>query len=103
MVPTIEPMVAHCFCKLSLSPGCKLTLFLHLKLSRFYLVAKASLVAQSVKNMPAIQETWFRSVGREDPLEKETATHSSILAWKISWTEEPGRLQSMGSQRDRCD
>ena len=99
MVPTIEPMVAHCFCKLSLSPGCKLTLFLHLKLSKFYLVARASLVAQSVRNMPAEQETQFRSLGREDPLEKEMATRSSIVAWKISWTEEPGGLQSMGSQR----
>ena len=59
---------------------------------------KASLVAQSVKNLPAMQETWFRSLGWEDPLEKEMATHSSILAWKISWTEEPGGLQSIGSQ-----
>ena len=56
-----------------------------------------SLVAQSVKNLPAIQETWVRFQGWEDPLEKELATHSSILAWKISWTEEPGRLQPMGS------
>ena len=57
------------------------------------------LVAQSVKNLSAVQETrvWF--LGWEDPLEKEMATHSSILAWKISWTEEPGGLQSMGSQR----
>ena len=59
----------------------------------------ASLVAQSVKNLPAVQETRVRSQGWEDPLEKEMATHSSILAWKISWTEEPGGLQSMGSQR----
>ena len=59
----------------------------------------AGLVAQSVKNLPAVQETWVRSLGWEDPLEKEMATHSSILAWKISWTEEPGGLQSMGSQR----
>ena len=56
-------------------------------------------VAQSVKNLPAVQETWVRSLGWEDPLEKEMATHSSILAWKIPWTEEPGGLQSMGSQR----
>ena len=62
-------------------------------------IYKASLVAQSVKNLPAVQETWVRSLGWEDPLEKEMATHSSILAWKISWTEEPGGLQSMGSQR----
>ena len=59
----------------------------------------ASLVAQLVKNLPAVQETWVRSLGWEDPLEKEMATHSSILAWKISWTEEHGGLQSMGSQR----
>ena len=58
-----------------------------------------SLVAQSVKNLPAVQETWVQSLGWEDPLEKEMATHSSILAWKIPWTEEPGGLLSMGSQR----
>ena len=57
----------------------------------------ASLVAQSVKNLPAVQETWVLSLGWEDPLEKEMATHSSILAWKISWREEPCGLQSMGS------
>ena len=59
----------------------------------------ASLVAQSVKNLPAVQETQVRSLDWEDPLEKGMATHSSILAWKISWTEEPGGLQSIGSQR----
>ena len=59
----------------------------------------ASLVAQLVKNLPAVQETQVRSLGREDPLEKEMATHSSILAWKIPWTEETGGLQSTGSQR----
>ena len=57
---------------------------------------KASLVAQTVKCLPAMQETWIRSRGQEDPLEKEMATHSSTLAWKIPWMEEPGRLQSMG-------
>ena len=56
-------------------------------------------MAQSVKHLPAKQETGVQSLGQEDPLEKEMATHSSILAWKIPWTEEPGRLQSMGSQR----
>ena len=56
-------------------------------------------MAQTVKNLPAMQENQVRSLGREDPLEKEMATHSSILAWKIPWTEETGRLQSMGSQR----
>ena len=52
-----------------------------------------------VKNLPAMQETWVRSLGREDPLEKGVATHSGILAWKIPWTEEPGGLQSTGLQR----
>ena len=59
----------------------------------------ASLIAQSVKNLSAMQETWVRFLGQEDPLEKEMATHSSILAWKIPRTEKPGRLQSMGLQR----
>ena len=61
----------------------------------------ASLVAQTVKNLPAVQETQFQSLGQEDPLEEEMATHPSILAWIIPWMEEPGRLQSMGSQRVR--
>ena len=56
-------------------------------------------MAQTVKRLPAMQETWVQSLGREDPLEKEIATHSSIIAWKIPWTEEPDRLPSMGSQR----
>ena len=56
-------------------------------------------MAQTVKRLPAMWETRVLSLGREDPLEKEMATHSSTLAWKIPWTEEPGRLQSMGSQR----
>ena len=55
-------------------------------------------VAQLVKNLPAMQETWVQFLGWEDPLEKEMATHSSILAWRIPRTEEPGRLQSMGPQ-----
>ena len=58
----------------------------------------ASQVAQRVKRLLAMRETWVRSLGWEDPLEKEMATHSRILAWKIPWTEERGRLQSMGSQ-----
>ena len=58
-----------------------------------------SLLAQTVKSLPAVRETWARSLGGEDPLEKEMATHSNILAWRIPWTEEPGRLWSMGSQR----
>ena len=59
----------------------------------------ASLVAQRIKRLPAMQETRVRSLGWEDPLEKEMATHSSILVWRIPWTEEPGGLQSTGSQR----
>ena len=64
---------------------------------------RASQVAETVKNPPAMQETWVRSLGQEDPLEEEMATHSSILAWRIPWTEEPGGLQSMASQRVRHD
>jgi len=56
-------------------------------------------VAEIVKNLPAMQETWIRSLGREDPLEKGMVTHSSILAWRIPWTQETGRLQSMELQR----
>ena len=59
----------------------------------------ASLVAQTVKYLPAMQETWVRFLGREDPLKKEMAIHSSTLAWKIPWTEKPDRLQPMGLQR----
>ena len=55
-------------------------------------------MVQTVKNLPAMQETSVRPLGQEDPLEKEMTTHSSILAWRIPWTEEPGGLQSMGSQ-----
>jgi len=62
-----------------------------------------SLVARTMKNLPAVQETRVRSLGWEDPLEKGMATHSSILAWRIPWTEEPGRLQFMGSERVRYD
>ena len=60
-------------------------------------------MAQRAKRLPAMQETWVRSLGQEDPLEKGMATHSSILAWIIPWTEEPGGLQSTGSQRVRHD
>ena len=68
-----------------------------------HLLLAASLVAQKLKLLPAVWETWVRSLGWEDPLEREMAMHSSILAWRISWMEEPGRLQSMGSQRVRHD
>ena len=60
-------------------------------------------MAQTVKHLPAMQQTWVRTLGQEDPLEKEMAIHSSTLVWKIPWTEEPGRLQSMGSQRVGLD
>ena len=64
---------------------------------------RASLVAQMVKNLPAMQEIQDQSQGQEDPLEKGMATHSSVLAWRFPWTEEPGRLQSMGLRRVRHD
>ena len=57
-------------------------------------------MARMLKNLPAMQETWVHSLGRQDPLEKGMATHSNILAWRIPWTEELGGVQSMGSQRD---
>ena len=69
------------------------------KLCSLNFLERASLVAQRLKRLPAVWETWVRSLGREDPLEKEMATHSSILACRIPWTEEPDGLQSMGSQR----
>ena len=68
-------------------------------LSTGHILLGASLVAQRLKRLPGMQETWVWFLGREDPLEKEMATHSSTLAWRIPWREEPGRLQSMGSQR----
>ena len=64
-----------------------------------YSCTLASLVAQRLKRLPAVQKTWVRSLGREDPVEKEMANHSSILAGVIPWAEEPGGLQSTGSQR----
>ena len=63
-----------------------------------YRMVGVSLIAQTVKNLPAMQETPVRFLGREDPLEEGMATHSSIFAWRIPWTEEPGGLQSMGLQ-----
>ena len=79
--------------------ACRLWLFSSTERWQFWLSSQSSLVAQLVKNLPTVQETRVRSLGWGDPLEKEMATHSSILAWKISQTEEPGGLQSMGSQR----
>ena len=63
----------------------------------------ASLVTQRLKHLPAMWETWVRSLSREDPLEKDMGTHSSVLAWEIPWTEEPGGLQSVGSRRVKHD
>ena len=71
----------------------------HAIIGIFSKIFKPTHIAQSEKNLPAVQETQIWSLGQEDPLEKEMATHSSILAWKTPWTEEPGRLQSIGSQR----
>ena len=65
--------------------------------------ARASLVAQAVNNLLLVRETGVRSLGLEDPLEEKMATHASIVAWRIPWTQEPGRLQSTGSQRVRHD
>ena len=75
----------------------------HCNLALLSLLLRVSLVAQMVKHLPAMRETRVRSLGWEDPLEKEMATHSSILAWRIPWTKEPGGLQSTGSQRVRHD
>ena len=69
----------------------------HVLFIYFYITNGASPVTQVVKNLTSMWETWVRSLGWEDPLEKEMATHSIILAWRIPWTEEPGGLQSMGS------
>ena len=80
--------------------NCSFTLGLEMVLSAVYW---ASLVAQRLKRLPVMQETWVRSLGQGDPLEKEMASHSSTLAWEIPGTEEPGGLQSMGSQRVRHD
>ena len=68
-----------------------------------FLGLSTSLVAQTVKHLPTMTETWIQSLRQEDLLEKEMATHSSILVWKIPWTDMPGGLQSMGSQRVRHD
>ena len=66
------------------------------RLSEMYMLSAASLVAEMVNDLPALQETWVPSLGWEDSLEKGMATHSRILAWRIPWTEEPGGLQSQG-------
>ena len=73
--------------------------FNHIKMFHIEILTEIFPVAQMVKNLPAMQETWVRSLGQEDPLEKGTAIHSSILAWRIPCTEEPDRLQFVESQR----
>ena len=92
-------MFRHCYVEFIYS--CGIPKYLLYIFRHSYVEFIASLVAQMVKRMPAMQETWVQSLGWEDPLEKEMATHSSTLAWKIPWTEEPGRLQSMGLQTVR--
>ena len=74
-------------------------IFGKLKMQYTILLKRTYLVAQTVKHLPTVQEIRVQSLGKEDPLEKEMATHSRTVAWKIPWTEEPGRLQSIGSQR----
>ena len=74
-----------------------ISIFISLSIS----ISGASLIAQSVKNLPAVQETRVQFLGQEDPLEKEMVTHSSVLAWRIPWTEQPGGLQSIGSQKSQ--
>ena len=86
-----------------MGPGQANNLYRKLLKSFKQMVVVDSLVAQTVKCLPTMRETLVQSLGREDPLEKEMATHSSTLALKIPWTEEPGRLQSVGSQRVGCD
>ena len=86
--------------KLHLTSGSrKIVIRIYHDFKRILLITESSLVAQMFKCLPAMWETWVRSLGWEDLLEKETATHSSTLTWRIPRTEEPGRLQSMGSQR----
>ena len=81
--------------------GKKINKDLYFVISMF--ISGTSLVAQMVRNLPAMQETWVQSLGWEDPLERRMATPSSILTWRITWTEEPGGLQSMGLQRVEHD
>ena len=94
----------HSHYKISHRSFTEILLNVHIDLVCKFLICSShtiwtSLVAQMVKRLPTMREAQVQSLGREDPLEKEMATHSSILAWKIPWTEEPGRLQSMGSER----
>ena len=78
-------------------------LYIFEKYMKINLPSQASLMTQTVKNLPAMRETWVQSLGWEDPLEEDMAAHSSILAWRILWLEDPGGVQSMGSRRVRHD
>ena len=89
--------------RMSLGSNLRPLMYMRIDLERATLILGASLVAQRLKRLPEMWETWVGSLVREDPLEKEMATHSSILAWRIPWTKEPGGLQSMGLQRVRHD
>ena len=90
----------HSCCEAPALCRCSQCVFIHwIFLFPFRSPLRASLVAQRLKRLPGLRETWVWSLGEEDPLEKEMATHSSILAWRIPWREEPGGLQSTGSQR----
>ena len=108
MAPSFLKLPPLCYSHVSLSPsalgrlraGFSLDLRSWFKSPGLSALAQSSLrVAQRLKRLPPMWETWVQSLGQEDPLEKEMATHSSILAWRIPWMEEPGRLQSTGSQR----
>ena len=91
------------FCEWLLSLSVTFSRFIHAVTGFYSLLWPNPLVAQMLKNPPAMQETWARSLSWEDPLEKGMTIHSNILAWRIPWTEEPVRLQFMGSQRIRDD
>ena len=100
LLSPVTSTTRYCFCFGSI-PSFFLELFLHWYPVAYW--APTNLVAQTVKHLPTRQEIWVWSLGGEDPLEKQMATHSSTLAWKIPWTEESGRLQSMGLQRVEHD
>ena len=93
---SFHPVLITIGLKYSLKSGSMMPPVLYISIA--LAILGASHIAQSVKNLPAMLETWVRFLGWEDPLEKEMATHPSILAWRIPWTEKPGRLQSMGLQ-----
>ena len=83
--------------------GVCVCVYIYMYVCMYICIYRAALVVQTIKNLPAMQETQVQSLGQENPLEKGMATHSSFLAWEISWTEEPSKLQSMGLQRVRHD